>query len=199
MHHQFRVGRIGDNILFAAQGGGTEGTAHPAAHLRGDADGIAVVIMHEHRLHAVPVGQPPQVFDGAVLLGFLPAHRLRGEKALDSLLYGKPGLAKKVPLTKDIVNWTDIPPVDGYNIRTTIDINMQDIVENELNNVLTTCDADWGVAVLMEVSTGNIKAISNLEKSPYSNEYIEGMNRAVLGYEPGSTRPSSSTKHWKKF
>lgn len=114
-------------------------------------------------------------------------HGISGlEKALDSLLYGKPGLAKKVPLTKDIVNWTDIPPVDGYNIRTTIDINMQDIVENELNNVLTTCDADWGVAVLMEVSTGNIKAISNLEKSPYSNEYIEGMNRAVLGYEPGS-------------
>lgn len=114
-------------------------------------------------------------------------HGISGlERALDSLLYGKPGVAKKVPLTKDIVNWTDIPPTPGYNIRTTIDINMQDIVENELNNVLTTCAADWGVAVLMEVKTGNIKAISNLEKSPYSDEYIEGMNRAVLGYEPGS-------------
>lgn len=114
-------------------------------------------------------------------------HGISGlERALDSLLYGKPGLAKKVPLTKDIVNWTDVEPVPGYNIKTTIDINMQDIVENELNNVLTTCNADWGVAVLMEVSTGNIKAISNLEKSPSSDEYIEGMNRAVLGYEPGS-------------
>lgn len=114
-------------------------------------------------------------------------HGISGlERALDSLLYGKPGVAKKVPLTKDIVNWTDIPPTPGYNIRTTIDINMQDIVENELNNVLTTCNADWGVAVLMEVKTGNIRAISNLEKSPYSDEYIEGMNRAVLGYEPGS-------------
>lgn len=114
-------------------------------------------------------------------------HGISGlERALDSLLYGKPGIAKKVPLTKDIVNWTDIPPTPGYNIRTTIDINMQDIVENELNNVLTTCNADWGVAVLMEVKTGNIRAISNLEKSPYSDEYIEGMNRAVLGYEPGS-------------
>lgn len=114
-------------------------------------------------------------------------HGISGlERALDSLLYGKPGVAKKVPLTKDIVNWTDVPPTPGYNIRTTIDINMQDIVENELNNVLTTCNADWGVAVLMEVKTGNIRAISNLEKSPTSNEYIEGMNRAVLGYEPGS-------------
>lgn len=108
------------------------------------------------------------------------------ERALDSLLYGTPGLAKKIPLTKDIVNWTDVPPVDGYNIRTTIDINMQDIVENSLNEILTTCDAEWGVAVLMEVSTGNIKAISNLEKSKYRPEYIEGMNRAVLGFEPGS-------------
>lgn len=106
------------------------------------------------------------------------------EKALDSLLYGKKGVAKKVALTRSIANWTDTPAVRGYNIRTTIDINMQDIVENELNRVLETCNADWGVAVLMEVSTGNIKAISNLEKD--GNDYVEGMNRAVIGYEPGS-------------
>ncbi len=108
------------------------------------------------------------------------------EKALDSLLYGVPGTAKKVPLTKNIVNWTDIPAKNGYTIRTTIDINMQDIVENELNRILELTDADWGVAVLMQVSTGDIKAISNLEKSKNSREYIEGMNRAVRGFEPGS-------------
>ena len=114
-------------------------------------------------------------------------HGISGlERALDSLLYGKPGVAKKVPLTKDIVNWTDVPPVPGYDIHTTIDIDMQDIVENELNDVLTMCAAEWGVAVLMEVSTGNIKAISNLERNKATGEYIEGMNRAVLGYEPGS-------------
>lgn len=108
------------------------------------------------------------------------------EMALDSLLYGIPGQAKKIPLTHNIVNWTDIEPVRGYDIRTTIDINMQDIVENELNAILEEKDADWGVAVLMEVATGDIKAISNLEKSPKTGRYIEGMNRAVLGYEPGS-------------
>ena len=91
-----------------------------------------------------------------------------------------------MPLTKGIYNWTDIPAVPGYNIRTTIDIKMQDIVENELNDVLTFCNADWGVAVLMDVATGDIKAISNLEKNPNADNYIEGMNRAVLGYEPGS-------------
>ncbi|MCH5318276.1 MAG: transpeptidase family protein [Paramuribaculum sp.] len=114
-------------------------------------------------------------------------HGISGlEKALDSLLYGKSGLAKKVPLTKGIVNWTDKPATNGYNISTTIDIKMQDIVENELNNTLSYVDADWGVAVLMDVQTGDIKAISNLEKNPRADNYIEGMNRAVLGYEPGS-------------
>ena len=114
-------------------------------------------------------------------------HGISGlEKALDTLLFGKTGLSKKVPLTKGIVNWTDIPAVPGYNIRTTIDIKMQDIVENELNDLLSFCNADWGVAVLMEVATGDIKAISNLEKNPSGDNYIEGMNRAVLGFEPGS-------------
>lgn len=108
------------------------------------------------------------------------------EMALDSLLYGVPGQAKKIPLTHNIVNWTDIEPIRGYDIRTTIDINMQDIVENELNAILEEKDADWGVAVLTEVATGDIKAISNLEKNPKTGRYIEGMNRAVLGYEPGS-------------
>lgn len=114
-------------------------------------------------------------------------HGISGlEKALDSLLYGKPGVAKKVPLTRQITNWADTPAVKGFDIRTTIDIKMQDIVENELNNMLEYCNADWGVAVLMEVATGDIKAISNLEKNPDGAGYIEGMNRAVLGYEPGS-------------
>ena len=108
------------------------------------------------------------------------------EKALDTLLYGKPGLSKKIALTKDIVNWTDVPPTPGYNVRTTIDIQLQDIVENELNRVLDSCSADWGCAVLMDVKTGDIKAISNLERSKSGNGYIEALNYAVVGFEPGS-------------
>lgn len=108
------------------------------------------------------------------------------EKALDSLLYGVPGLSKKIALTKDIVNWTDVEPTPGYNVRTTIDIQLQDIVENELNRVLDSCSADWGCAVLMDVKTGDIKAISNLERSKSGNGYIEALNYAVVGFEPGS-------------
>ena len=108
------------------------------------------------------------------------------EKALDSLLYGVPGLAKKIPLTKDIVNWTDVEPVPGYSVRTTIDIQLQEIVEQELNRVLDSCSADWGCAVLMDVKSGDIKAISNLERSKKGNGYIEALNYAVVGFEPGS-------------
>ena len=123
-------------------------------------------------------------------VGEQPNREIRGisglEMALDSFLFGHPGQAKKIPLTHHIVNWTDVAPIDGYSIKTTIDIKLQDIVENELNTVLETVDAEWGVAVLMEVATGDIKAISNLEKSKTSGQYIEGMNHAVLGFEPGS-------------
>jgi cell division protein FtsI (penicillin-binding protein 3) len=114
------------------------------------------------------------------------------EYALDSLLYGVPGLAKKVPLTHKITNWTDVPPKNGYTITTTIDIAMQDIVENELNEMLTTTEAQWGTAILMEVSTGDIKAISNLERDSVSGKYIEAMNRALQGFEPGSVMKTIS-------
>ncbi|MBD5203092.1 MAG: transpeptidase family protein [Bacteroidales bacterium] len=114
-------------------------------------------------------------------------HGISGlEKALDTLLYGKEGYGKMVNLTRKITSRTDTDPIPGCDIVTTIDIAMQDIVENELNNVLDTVQADWGVAVLMEVATGDIKAISNLERNPYGPGYVEALNRAVMGYEPGS-------------
>ena len=59
----------------AAQGGRAEGAAHAAAHLRGNAHGVTVVIAHENGLHAVAVRQLPQIFNGAVPLGLLlPDH-----------------------------------------------------------------------------------------------------------------------------
>lgn len=114
-------------------------------------------------------------------------HGISGlECALDSFLYGVPGKSRKVMLTRRLVDLADKDASRGYDVVTTIDIGMQDIVENELNTILETCKADWGVAVLMEVATGDIKAISNLERNRQGTAYIEGMNRAVLGFEPGS-------------
>lgn len=107
------------------------------------------------------------------------------EKDLDSLLYGKPGLAKKVALTKGIGNWVSTPPQRGFDIRTTIDIDLQDMLEEELHNICLESHAEWGTAILMEVATGEIKAISNIEILD-DGTYGEALNRAVLPYEPGS-------------
>ncbi|MDE6028525.1 MAG: PASTA domain-containing protein, partial [Muribaculaceae bacterium] len=107
------------------------------------------------------------------------------EKDLDSLLYGKPGLAKKVALTNGITNWVATPAKRGYDIRTTIDIDLQDMLEEELFNVCSEANAEWGTAILMEVATGEIKAISNIELLE-NGTYGEALNRAVLPFEPGS-------------
>lgn len=110
------------------------------------------------------------------------------ERALDSLLYGQPGKAKKVLFTDRVANWTIEKPRNGYTVTTTIDITIQDILEYELGNMLLTTGAEWGTALIMDVETGDIKAISNLERDtvPGSHRYIEAMNRAMLAYEPGS-------------
>ena len=107
------------------------------------------------------------------------------EKDLDSLLYGKPGIAKKVALTSGLGNWVEQPAVRGYDILTTIDIDIQDMLEEELLGICKESNAEWGTAILMEVETGEIKAISNIEKLD-NGTYGEALNRAVLPFEPGS-------------
>ena len=108
------------------------------------------------------------------------------ERALDSLLYGIPGETKKEQLTSTIVNWEKIPAKKGYDILTTISVDLQDILEEELYKMCHECGADWGTAILMEVKTGKIKAISNLEWNDNAHDFVEGRNNAVLGFEPGS-------------
>lgn len=77
-------------------------------------------------------------------------------------------------------------PKDGYDVVSTININIQDIAHHALLNQLEKHKADHGCAVVMEVSTGEIKAISNLGKNA-NNQYYERLNYAVgEAYEPGS-------------
>lgn len=119
-------------------------------------------------------------------------HGISGlEYALDSLLYGKIGYSKRIPLTHNIVKWTDMPAKDGMTLTTTIDVSIQDIVEHELAKALKEYEAEWGTAVLMEVSTGDVKAISNLERDSKGN-YTESMNHAIQGFEPGSVMKTIS-------
>lgn len=81
----------------------------------------------------------------------------------------------------------EIEPKDGKDLITTIDINIQDVAENALMNQLVLQNAHHGTAILMEVETGYIKAIANLEVNK-DGEYIERYNYAIgASTEPGST------------
>ncbi len=81
----------------------------------------------------------------------------------------------------------EIKPKNGKDILTTININMQDVVENSLRRQLHKFDADYGTAVVMEVATGKTKAISNLtinEKGAYEELFNYAVGESA---EPGST------------
>lgn len=109
------------------------------------------------------------------------------ERDLDSLLYGKPGISELRPTLIGFTKWTIKEPEHGYDIRTTIDIDIQEMLEEELSKVCIESKAEWGTAIIMEVATGEIKAISNIElKKGTDSTYIEALNRAVMAYEPGS-------------
>ena len=108
------------------------------------------------------------------------------ERALDDMLYGEPGEASSAQYANSIGLWEHKPAKKGYDVLTTINVALQEIVEQELSAVCKSSEADWGTAVLMEVNTGEIKAISNLKYYPKIDDYMEGENHAVMGYEPGS-------------
>ncbi len=108
------------------------------------------------------------------------------EAALDSLLYGKPGIAKKRLFTSGTGYVTDTAAINGITVTTTIDITIQDLLEHELGQMLVDCNGEWGSAMIMEVATGDIKAISNLDRDTLNGGYIEAMNHIVQAYEPGS-------------
>lgn len=90
---------------------------------------------------------------------------------------------------KPVHDENEITPIDGIDIVTTIDINIQDVAEASLRNHLAAHDADYGCVVLMEVATGEIKAIANLGKVG-EGQYAENYNYAIGNQgltEPGST------------
>ncbi|MDP4210446.1 MAG: penicillin-binding protein [Bacteroidota bacterium] len=81
----------------------------------------------------------------------------------------------------------EVDPQDGNDVVSTLDVNIQDVAENALRKQLQSHNAHHGCAVLMEVSTGEIKAITNLERDANGN-YRETYNYAIgETTEPGST------------
>jgi cell division protein FtsI (penicillin-binding protein 3) len=130
-------------------------------------------------------------------LGDLYADTAQGAKngielAFDTVLKGRYGIAHRQKVMNRYLTLTTVPPVDGCDVVTTLDVDMQDICEKALVDELKAIDAAVGVAVLMEVKTGEVKAIVNMTRAGNGN-YYEMRNNAISDMmEPGSTFKTAS-------
>lgn len=113
------------------------------------------------------------------------------EMYYDDLLGGVDGLryVQRIARGIDIPihDLTEIDAKEGHDLQTSINVNLQDIAEYSLKQVLTEHEAEWGTAIVMEVNSGQVKAIANLGRTE-SGGYYENLNYAVGRlYELGST------------
>ena len=114
------------------------------------------------------------------------------ELAFDTILKGRDGLTHRQKEMNKYLNVVDVPPVDGCDLISTIDVGMQDICEKALVDKLKELNASVGVVVLMEVATGEVKAIVNMMQGK-DGEYYEMRNNAISDMlEPGSTFKTAS-------
>ena len=108
------------------------------------------------------------------------------EGAFENELKGIPGRSVKQMMSGTWVPVTVEEPEDGNDVITTIDVDYQDIVQHALLRQMEKFEADKGCAVLMEVKTGDVKAIANLTRTT-GGTYRESMNYAIGDAgEPGS-------------
>ena len=113
------------------------------------------------------------------------------EKSYDTVLNGRNGRQ----LVRAIAGGVTVPvqegefeiaPETGKDIVSTIDVFIQEVTEKALMNMMLKNEAQTGVAIVMEVKTGKIKAIANLGKVG-EGKYAEDLNYAITPTEPGST------------
>lgn len=114
------------------------------------------------------------------------------ELSYDSILRGKKGLLKRRKVKNKYLSITELEAVNGADIVTTIDVGMQDLAERAVIDELKEINGNVGVAIVMEVSTGDIKAIVNMTRCA-DGEFREIKNNAVADLlEPGSVFKTAS-------
>jgi cell division protein FtsI (penicillin-binding protein 3) len=150
--------------------------------------------------HEEPFNQRKKPFGSLAMrtLGDMFADTALGAKnglelQYDSVLRGRDGVKHRQKVMNKYLDLVDIPPVNGCDLITTLDVTMQDIAEKALLDKLRTLEgATSGVAILMEVETGDIKAIVNMTKCS-DGQFRELRNNAVSDMmEPGSTFKTAS-------
>jgi cell division protein FtsI (penicillin-binding protein 3) len=111
------------------------------------------------------------------------------ERTYDSLLKGTTGkrLVRFIAGGAAVpVEGYEIEPENGKDVLTTLDVSIQDIVENSLMKMMEQSESQYGTCIVMETKTGKIKAIANLGRNS-KGVYDENLNFALQTNEPGST------------
>ena len=95
---------------------------------------------------------------------------------------------------KPVNDGPEMKPEPGMDLYTTIDVNFQDMAESALHDALEKYNAAKGCVIVMEVATGEIRAMANLtrnggsKRSNSAHQYVENFNHALAGRtDPGST------------
>lgn len=114
------------------------------------------------------------------------------ELAFDSILRGEKGISHRQKVKSKYLDIVDKEPLDGSDLIVTIDVGMQDIAEKALVDKLKEIGGYKGVAILMETTTGDVKAMVNMTKGNDGNFY-ETQNYCIRDLmEPGSTFKTAS-------
>lgn len=111
------------------------------------------------------------------------------EHHYNDILSGKEGtriIRKTTGGTMMPIDGSEIDPINGQDIVTTLDMAVQDVAEHSLKEVLEKYDCKYGTVIVMEVQTGKIRALANLGRQA-DGSYWEDYNYALIPTEPGST------------
>ena len=155
--------------------------------------GSALVVVTENR-RILPHGDLASRTIGVLNKGaFGGIHGFVGFTGVEGLeenyLAGQNGMALKRNLSGSWINTPLIEPKEGKDVISTINVNLQDYAQSSLGKQMEISQAEWGTAIVMEVKTGNIKAIANMglkKDGTYGETYNFAFGHAGCS-EPGST------------
>ncbi len=149
------------------------------------------IIVEQTTVREHPLGKIAERLVGNQVKNKPGVYKVGFEGAFDKYLKGKNGRRLKQKIAKGqwkpVFDENEIEPEDGFDVVTTINVNIQDIAHHALLKQLQYYEAEHGTVIVMEVATGEIKAIANLGRTS-KGTYYEKLNYAVgESHEPGST------------
>jgi cell division protein FtsI (penicillin-binding protein 3) len=148
-------------------------------------------IANQHTVREHPLGKIGERLIGNQKRNSPGEYEVGLEGAYDDYLRGKEGHRLKQKIAKGqwkpVSDNNEVEPQDGFDVMTTIDVNIQDIAHHALLQQMEYYEAEHGSVIVMEVKTGAVKAVSNLGRTAQGT-YYEKLNYAVgESHEPGST------------